>query len=118
MNELNQKYPGYSWAIESWQNGTPRTAMAPCGAVAVLTGGGWVANFELCEQHNFTTIRISPRERAGVRTCLGSMQVLGALSESEMLTRARVNISKDVHCLNREHLISAIDRGDYECIVT
>jgi hypothetical protein len=66
----------------------------------------------------FTTLRIMPRERAGVRTCLGSMQVLGALSDSEMLTRARVNISKDVYCLNREQLLSAIDRGDYEISVT
>jgi hypothetical protein len=66
----------------------------------------------------FTTIRIMPRERAEVRTCSGSMQVLGALSEHEMLARARVNISKDVHCLNRENLLNAIDRGDYECIVT
>jgi hypothetical protein len=66
----------------------------------------------------FTTIRIMPRDRSGVRTCLGSMQVLGALSDSEMLTKARANISKDVYCLDREHLLSALDRGDCEISVT
>ena len=66
----------------------------------------------------FTTIRIMPRERAGVRTCSGSMQVLGALSDSEMLAKARANILKDLYCPNREHLIIAIDRGDYEISVS
>jgi hypothetical protein len=66
----------------------------------------------------FTTIRIMPRERAGVETCISSMQVLGALSDSEMLTRARVNISKDVYCLDRDYLLTALDRGDYEISVS
>jgi hypothetical protein len=69
-------------------------------------------------QMKFTTIRIMPRERVGVRTCSGSLQVLGALTESDMLDQVRVNISNDLHCLNREYLLSAIDRGDYEYTVT
>jgi hypothetical protein len=65
----------------------------------------------------FTTLRIMPRERAGVRTCISSMHVLGALSESEMLTRARENISKD-RCLDRDFLLTALDHGDYETSIT
>ena len=65
----------------------------------------------------FTTIRIMPRDRSGVRTCISSMQVLGALSESDMLTRARENISKD-RCLDRDYLLTALDHGDYEISVS
>jgi hypothetical protein len=49
LESLTKSYPGISWVLEAWQKDTPKTAISPCGAIAVLFGGVWYANFELCK---------------------------------------------------------------------